>query len=824
MATQSYEELIASATKIKNNELPESNTHDVVGDHLVQMATKAQEEYNQRVTGICEYNVSKQFPTGGIEGSNKYTLELALQKVPTELRQTVGLKCSFLGDSGELESWEYQGGTFTAAGSWLAVGGKKVAELEGTINTSTLPIYFAYTEQAGYLTSTGKYNDTENFKSKTSYLFSCKMGDVFLYKGRGIVNAVSALFRNGTTIVGSQVVDSLSDYAEISIPEGVNTVQFSSHARNGEEVILDIYIKNVSINGERIKDLSIGGNKIAKKAISGDLLADNTGLYIVGTYYGRYYSKTGEIITTYFPSISSAQGITQLLSLRPGAIFTMYNTWSDATIGQVIAFFDKDINYIGYKQYSQEEMPIKNGQECKIDDLIAIAPEGSKYFSLNSYKECCILRCSYSLIQPYDFLQKISADKTNSDIKASVSKIVESISTGEVLLNASSDVYNEIFNGNNFEELVFSEIDKAIGSNWSDPGTYKVWASDYILVSAGDKFNVKGIEASKNCNLIIFYNSNKEYVSRLISNDGAGTFGMVDIDFTIEDGIAYIRGQNYTVASSEVSSTDFSLTREPKYNLESKILEVLPSSSNVLQNAKWYCCGDSYSEGDYTNAPNPENTKFTDGIYVGKNKVYSRFISLRNNMDLQLLAKCGATCGAWKEDVEAGIVDAPTHTNTFYYNQLPKILENEDSSFEGYITLWFGINDSNRCNLGTIDDEDWTTFYGSYNKAILTLMTEFPLAKIGVIVTNHCNDSFKQAIRDVAQKWAIPYLDMEGDIKIPTISGNRDSSANQSIPVDSRVKTLRWDNTFRVASNNGHPNEKAHKYQSTFIENWLRSL
>lgn len=129
MATQSYEELIASATKIKNNELPESNTHDVVGDHLVQMATKAQEEYNQRVTGICEYNVSKQFPTGGIEGSNKYTLELALQKVPTELRQTVGLKCSFLGDSGELESWEYQGGTFTAVGSWMAVGGKKVAEL-----------------------------------------------------------------------------------------------------------------------------------------------------------------------------------------------------------------------------------------------------------------------------------------------------------------------------------------------------------------------------------------------------------------------------------------------------------------------------------------------------------------------------------------------------------------------------------------------------------------------------------------------------------------------------------------------------------------------
>ena len=35
-----------------------------------------------------------------------------------------------MGESEELESWEYQGGTFTAAGSWLPVGGKKVSELE----------------------------------------------------------------------------------------------------------------------------------------------------------------------------------------------------------------------------------------------------------------------------------------------------------------------------------------------------------------------------------------------------------------------------------------------------------------------------------------------------------------------------------------------------------------------------------------------------------------------------------------------------------------------------------------------------------------------
>ena len=44
MATQTYEQLIAGANKIKENELPESNTHDIVGEQLLQMTNKMQEE------------------------------------------------------------------------------------------------------------------------------------------------------------------------------------------------------------------------------------------------------------------------------------------------------------------------------------------------------------------------------------------------------------------------------------------------------------------------------------------------------------------------------------------------------------------------------------------------------------------------------------------------------------------------------------------------------------------------------------------------------------------------------------------------------------
>lgn len=81
---------------------------------------------------IGEINVSNLFPTGGTNGTNKYTLESAITKIPTDLR-IVGIKCSFLDDAGDTESWEYKGGTFTNTASWRECGGKKLAELEKKI-------------------------------------------------------------------------------------------------------------------------------------------------------------------------------------------------------------------------------------------------------------------------------------------------------------------------------------------------------------------------------------------------------------------------------------------------------------------------------------------------------------------------------------------------------------------------------------------------------------------------------------------------------------------------------------------------------------------
>ena len=131
MATQSYEQLISGANKIRQNELPESNTAALVGEQLLQMVNKQQEEHQQRVKGTTEYNVSVHHPTSGTDGTNRYTLETAIVQVPPELRN-VGLKVSFINSDGKVETWEFQGGTFTSAGSWVQGGIQKLSELAKT--------------------------------------------------------------------------------------------------------------------------------------------------------------------------------------------------------------------------------------------------------------------------------------------------------------------------------------------------------------------------------------------------------------------------------------------------------------------------------------------------------------------------------------------------------------------------------------------------------------------------------------------------------------------------------------------------------------------
>lgn len=91
---------------------------------------------------IEDVNVSKIFPTGGIDGTNKYTLETAIAMIPASLRN-VGIKCSFIDDVGELESWEYNGGSFTSTSGWRECGVRKLTELESKTLSTDVDVFWA---------------------------------------------------------------------------------------------------------------------------------------------------------------------------------------------------------------------------------------------------------------------------------------------------------------------------------------------------------------------------------------------------------------------------------------------------------------------------------------------------------------------------------------------------------------------------------------------------------------------------------------------------------------------------------------------------------
>lgn len=86
-----------------------ANTNKAPVTPSVELTDYAKTELLDKRT--TEYNVSVQHPSSGIDGTNKFTLSLAIALVPSPLR-TVGIKCSFLNDAGTVETWTFLGGVW----------------------------------------------------------------------------------------------------------------------------------------------------------------------------------------------------------------------------------------------------------------------------------------------------------------------------------------------------------------------------------------------------------------------------------------------------------------------------------------------------------------------------------------------------------------------------------------------------------------------------------------------------------------------------------------------------------------------------------------
>jgi hypothetical protein len=225
-------------------------------------------------------------------------------------------------------------------------------------------------------------------------------------------------------------------------------------------------------------------------------------------------------------------------------------------------------------------------------------------------------------------------------------------------------------------------------------------------------------------------------------------------------------------------------------------------NGNILAGKKWCACGDSFTHGCF-DGMKEEDTLIKTGRYAGKLDVYPYIIGNRNEMEIVMNAYNGASlaeCGR-------------TYDQTFirgHYKEIPTDCD--------YITLCFGINDWHQnVPLGTMASEDPMTFCGAWNILMRYLLQTHPFAHIGMLVTNGTVHAYTDVERKMAVKWGIPYLDMEDGIAVPLMH------RAERIGTCQEAKDLRMKN-FIVSDENRHPNPKAHEYESTFIENFLRTL
>ena len=342
----------------------------------------------------------------------------------------------------------------------------------------------------------------------------------------------------------------------------------------------------------------------------------------------------------------------------------------------------------------------------------------------------------------------------------------------------------------------------------------------YILY---DSFYYKAIQPyvmKGNSGTVYYYNTWAAYWDRHPAVEQNKMYPIDQISLVFpEDGILYINRltDGINTANPRLKTADFPYD----FNYDSipwnKKDEI--RGYNILYGKKWAVCGDSFTDNGYRSSDGESPIIEEDGPYKGYRKVYGYIIGNRNNMTIQHLAAGGRTMATPADG---------TFSNCFSKDIYKTIASDVD-----YITLYFGINDSHHEHgstgsdgedtsgeipLGNIDDETVNTFYGAWNVVLPYLIEHYPFAHIGILVSNGVDrDAYRTATIEIANKWGIPYIDLNGDERTPMMI--RSSNPAHS----SEAKQLRL-NAQKVSNSNLHPNATAHEYESYFIENFLRSI
>ena len=424
---------------------------------------------------IEEVNVSKIYPTGGIDGTNKYTLETAIAKIPSSLRN-VGIKCSFLDEEGEVECWTYQGGGFTLSTSWMQVqvGEKNIYSLTSiSVDWENGKIY------------SGTYQDNPSYKCAS--FFVSKGYKVTFYEAFSAYlinkNRVSAANIN----VDEQYIVTEDGYIVVNaqISKDVNII-VEYYGTTQENLQADDFQKTRKAVTEGVAISYKGGNLYNKNDPSIVLNA--------------YYNRAGSLIQ------NSSYAISHFIEVKSGV-----KVYTNQTILGAVFFDDKGF-------------VVKDNSINTDGGTSFVVPEGysvCKISFLTAYKDSLVVSLDSTFSdsdfsKPFDFvhINEINTVIRNEDV-FEISREMEDMSC------RIGDIMGYVDINGNVHTSEYPDYTR----------------SDYLLLNGGDII-YKAPRIYNNILPISFYSDDFQYIGTVSSLNNTDIIRLTKEDYTFNEIVA----------------------------------------------------------------------------------------------------------------------------------------------------------------------------------------------------------------------------------------------------------------------------------------------
>lgn len=656
-----------------------------------------------------------------------------------------------------------------------------------------------------YLDANGNLVNASSFYSKYTERINCKEGDVFYFYGRAQYAVYGWCMRNNDTFV-SVGQPSSDDTREvyITIPSGVNNIQFSSYAITSDVTLTIRRITPVTIKNQintKVPTESYDVNRLIKKLFvdvsnyTGSLSTD--GLMIRSINIGYLIGNK------YYWGFALANGLQQNL---------ITNIWEE-TNTQTPTIYKLEMTVDGIYLYCEFDWD-------SVKDLW-----GTVFVKTQLTPFVQNTNCDPRIIRP------VSEDNLTEDLKNKIDEAENGVNVIQKEL-AIVDITE-------FVGYLHSNGEIAVDSNIRGKKTQK------LPCSPNEKFQYKGL-GEYSAVSVLFYNDDTIVSSAQYSSQSVYT------EITIPSGVNFVVFASYNV-TTDYNNVILDVYRSNPTDYQHVIMAL--GAINPLYGKKVGWDGDSISagagySGGYGNIIATRNnmtnqnisvsggtiTQETYYIWAWKNGSDYLYTPVRPTVGMtaysdSTMATAVGTISAYDRENNTITVNGTDYafslSDSVARHWISSSVNNLDTDCD-YIIVEGGINDMwNGITMGEytagFGGFDPTTYIGAIDTMFSNLYLRFPGKKIGfVLVHSGASGSQWSEAREspyvmnllrVCKKWGIPVCDL--NISVPPMA---------IFPSDSALKETITD-VYTADGDGCHPNEQGYlKYYCDKIEAWMKTL